>query len=1081
MKLIKKRYSLAIKLNMPMAVVSLLVLVAVCLALVLSAKKKVDQQILREVAYINDTLVIALSSNNSHGAMNRIVATLAAKNNIEHLRIVNQDAERIVADNQAVNIGAIVSEVLYPAELELLQRFKRQTRPAPLSTSTGNTFIHAVNVNLLDPEINRIRNHTILLSYDKRRLIQSEQQDLIKVILIFSFGFLVTLLASFATQRRVLLNPLSSFLQTTRRQRYTLEPLSVDLHSADELGLLARSYNELNQQKAERDAELRHTRQYIDVITNEVPVLLSYVDRELRYQFVNKNYERWFGRTTDSFIGSTISAEVGEEQFQLIKPNIERVLSGEVVTFEAQALVIGSSERYTHATYTPDTNDSGDVVGFFVCVEDITEAKKNEERLQEYARDLEFQSWAMEEQKEKAEIATQAKSEFLASMSHEIRTPMNGVLGMLGLLLRGELNLEQRRYAQLAKSSAESLLVIINDILDFSKIEAGRMELEILEFDLPSQLSDFAEAMAYRAHDKGLELILDVSKIKTPIVKGDPGRLRQILTNLVGNAIKFTQTGEVLVRAELRQDPADKAQYEFYCEVEDTGIGIPEEKLAGLFDPFTQVDASTTREFGGTGLGLAISSQLCDLMGGDIGVTSLVGQGTTFMFNVKLGHASKGQINLPDANIAGQEVLIVDDNYTNRCVLRSLLESWGARVYEACDGKSALEKLASEDMSNITMLITDMQMPQMDGATLGKKVRSVEQYNRIKMVLMTSIGVRGDAQYYADLGFSAYFCKPATPQSLHDALCVLIDDGEALEKATPLVTRHHVRSLKRRTEQVLLRESEDLIAMKKSKRILMAEDNLVNQEVAKGVLDDLGYLVDTACNGLEAISFLREARDSNPYDLVLMDCQMPELDGYEATRSIRSGEAGVPDPDIVIIAMTANAMIGDREKCLEAGMNDYLSKPIDPDQLEDKLSHWLFQLDRQHEATVDPVPESLPEPESDIPVWDKADALKRIRGRDALLNKLVNSFLETIPEQIDQLQVVCFAAHQERLPCPEIRSLAHSVKGAAANISAKALQENASQLEQAALHEEVDQIVLLWPQVKSAFEQLKQRLEEEQV
>jgi len=682
-----------------------------------------------------------------------------------------------------------------------------------------------------------------------------------------------------------------------------------------------------------------------------------------------------------------------------------------------------------------------------------------------------------------AENTVRHKTEFLASMSHEIRTPMNGVLGMLGLLLRSELSEDQLHRASLAKTSAESLLVLINDILDFSKVEAGKLDLEILDFNLRNLLGEFAETMALKAQEKELEVILDVSNIQISHVKGDPSRVRQILTNLVGNAIKFTPQGEIVIRAKITQ--VNEEELLFNCSVQDSGIGIPQDKMPSLFDSFTQVDASTTRHYGGTGLGLAISKQLCQLMQGDIWVTSEEGSGSCFSFNLKLLTSQSSQEVIPTVDIKGVHLLVVDDNQTNRMVLKEQFQLWGAKVTEAGDGLAALAILERADKPDFKVAFLDMQMPNMDGAELGEKIRTLISSEELKLVMMTSMATRGDASFFANLGFDAYFPKPATTSDLFNTLLLTLSNSDLLQKAEPLVTHDYLQCLNNQAEPLnknnnLVKPAGIQIEKLQECRILLVEDNRINQEVAKHILSEMDINIDIAANGLEALEALRLTDDDCFYDIILMDCQMPEMDGYEATREIRKGNVKDVYKQVPIIAMTANAMKGDREKCIDAGMNDYLSKPIEPELLKEKLLLWFkpspnavkkslsaakkIEIETEKVITGTDIDEST---STVVVVWDKKALLNRVSQNAIIAKKLLQLFIEEMPDCVNKISIAYQQKNQQ-----EMKNIVHKVKGMSANISAIELNEYIHLMEESISNNEMNDVM------HQQFLQHYQRLDE---
>jgi PAS domain S-box-containing protein len=833
----------------------------------------------------------------------------------------------------------------------------------------------------------------------------------------------------------------------------------------------------LERMVAERTDALRESEQsYRDQFFGNSAVMLLIDSTDGAIVGANAAASRFYGYPQEAFTTlhisdiNTFSPSEISQAMGSVTPEIgrrfifqHRLADGTVRDVEVSSSIILFAGRMVHHS----------------IVQDITERKRAELELLESNRRLEEATARSNRMAEQAKAASIAKGEFLANMSHEIRTPMNGVVGMTGLLLDTRLTDEQRHYAETVRTSGEALLGLINDILDFSKIEAGKLDLEMLDFDLSDLLDDFAATLALRAHEKGIELLCAADPEVPVLLRGDPGRLRQVLTNLAGNAVKFTHTGEVAIRVTLVEENGQDVLLCF--TVRDTGIGIPEDKIGLLFDKFSQVDASTTRRYGGSGLGLAISKQLAELMGGQIKVRSDVEKGSEFRFTARLGKQADGarMENLRHPELSGIRVLIVDDNATNREILWLRLTFWGMCPTEEPDGLGALRALyrALDENDPFRIAVIDMQMPGMNGEALGRVIQSDKRLADIRMVMLASLGMRGDARRFAEIGFAAYVTKPIRHQQLQSVLSLAMrsDTESSLQS---IDTCHTAGNTLNRFAGC-------------NARILLAEDNCTNQQVALGILKKLGLRADAVADGAEVL----QALETIPYDLILMDVQMPEMDGLEATRRIRDYESGItnqaktgdsPSPFVIhnsslvipIIAMTAHAMQGDREKCLDAGMNDYISKPVTPQALADALEKWLprelMDGTKKREKMEDVMTRS-PNVTADSPViFDYAGMLTRLMDDEELAHMVAEGFLEDMPCQIELLKG-CLEAGD----APGVESRSHTIKGAAANIGGEALRAVAFEMEKSGKMGDLEASRVFQSDIETQFARLRAAMMEQ--
>jgi two-component system sensor histidine kinase/response regulator len=720
-------------------------------------------------------------------------------------------------------------------------------------------------------------------------------------------------------------NLMAGTVQTEVTQRAQAQELLHDANDELERRVEERT-RQLTAEIAERkqaEEASKESEAQLNAYFNASPTGMGMVDPQLRYLKVNQRLADITGLSIEEHYGKTIR-EIVPQLADILEPLYQEVFATgkPLVNFELSGETDASPGEFRdwQVSYFPLMGEQAKPKAVGTVVTEITERKRAEVELN-YAKFA-------------AESATRAKSEFLANMSHELRTPMNGVIGMTGLLLDGDLGPQQREFAETIGASADALLVILNDILDFSKIEAGKLTFELLDFDLIDTIESTLDQMAEPAHTKGIELFSEMAPDLPTRLRGDPGRLRQILINLIGNAIKFTERGEVVVRISKKSETATRARLHF--QIEDTGIGISSEAQGKLFEAFSQADGSTTRKFGGTGLGLAMARQLVTLMEGQIGVESEPGKGSTFWFTVQLqkqaGDATSPELYRRD--LSDLRVLAVDGNDTNRRILSHQLGAWRIKAGSAASGQEALGKLrtAAEAGQPYHLALLDVQMPEMNGLTLARAIKDDPALAGTRLIVLTCFGKTFSPAELKAAGIEAYLVKPVKQSRLFDCMT------DAMDRVSVQINPPKT-AVASASNAVPLEASQKLEKV----RILLAEDNIVNQKVALAHLRKLGHMAQAVANGLEVLRALEQIS----YGIILMDCQMPEMDGYEATRAIRNREQALDGPcpwksPVYIIALTASAMEGDSEKCLAVGMDDYLSKPVRPSELQAALERSTF-------------------------------------------------------------------------------------------------------------------------------------------
>jgi PAS domain S-box-containing protein len=823
---------------------------------------------------------------------------------------------------------------------------------------------------------------------------------------------------------------------------------SIILHIARLNSRLRKTAIELKEEFSQRiktEKVLRESNEKFRIIANSVLDALIMIDNSGNIVSWNPAAQQIFGYSLEEVMGRNVHdllmpvkyQEQHEKPYKEFQKSGKGDAIGKVVELTAKRKD-GSEFPIEMALSTILIDDK---YWATAIVRDITERMKTQMEIKKA--------------KEAAEQASVVKSQFLANMSHEIRTPLNGVIGMTGLLLDTDLDQEQREFAEIVQTSGESLLTVINDILDFSKIEADKLELETVDFKLRTTVEEVTDILTTRLAEKDIEFGCLVDSNVPDCLLGDTTRLRQILINLANNAIKFTEEGEVAIRIALVRESTDQA--ELVISVTDTGIGIEPEKIRALFGSFSQLDSSTTRKYGGTGLGLAISKRLVEMMGGQIEVESEPGKGSTFRFNAifekQAAKTPLAILKMPDS-YSDKKILVVDDMALNRRILFEQLKVLGCRCNEARSGKEALQMLgqALAEGSPYDLAIVDMAMPEMDGKTLGRKIKSNPDLENTVLIMLTSIGENENAVQFKKIGFAAYLTKPIKPSQLYD--CLKIAFGKKRED----LTGHRPPTQNAQTDPPV---------NDRNVRILLAEDNIVNQKVAVRILGKMGYRVDTAADGKEALDILKRI----PYDLILMDVQMPTMDGLQATGIIRQKEKVTGD-HIPIIAMTAHAMKGDRERCIEAGMDDYLTKPINVEEVRRVIERNTPIADsitktRQANSRSEPMEKM---------VFNKSFLLDRLDGDDELCAEILQLFVEDFPVQMVKLKKALSESD-----AAQVRMQGHAIKGAAANIGAKSISDTAHQIEIAGKELLLEKAIELGNDLESQFTQFQQELLSQEV